>query len=213
MILEVSEIFCSIQGESSYIGYPFILIRLSKCNLRCRYCDTKYAYKSGENRTISSIMNQIAEYPLERVEITGGEPLLQEETGKLIQALLDRNYEVLLETNGSQSIENIPDSVVKIIDVKTPGSGEENSFYRDNIDFINKQDNLKFVITDKNDFDWSKKFIKQYQLESKCEILFSTVKEELSYSTICEWILEEGVNVRFQPQLHKLIWPNQAKGV
>lgn len=181
--------------------------------MRCEYCDTKYAYEIGEKRSISSIVSQIKDYPHERVEITGGEPLLQEGTSKLTRILLEEGYTVLLETNGSHLIKELPDSVIKIIDVKTPGSGEENSFNKENIEFINERDNLKFVITDRSDFDWSKKFIDKHEVSNKCEIMFSSVREELPYSQICQWIVEEGLKVRFQPQLHKIIWPKQAQGV
>ncbi len=213
MILEVNNIFCSIQGESTYIGLPFVFIRLSGCNLRCSYCDTKYAYYEGTNMKLAGVLAQVNEYPYGRVEITGGEPLIQEDTNKLIAQLLEQNYKILLETNGSKLLNNIPQQVIKIVDVKTPGSGESGSFRENNLSYINEKDNLKFVLTDRADFEWSKKFIEKFNLNNKCEILFSAASEELEYSELAEWILKAELDVRFQPQLHKIIWPNDYKGV
>jgi len=162
---------------------------------------------------LDGILSQVDDYPYNRVEITGGEPLFQEETIQLISQLLEKEYKVLLETNGSQLLEKIPQSVVKIVDIKTPGSGESESFRKENLTYINGKDNLKFVLTDEDDFDWSKQFIEKFNLNSKCEILFSAVREKLDYTELGEWILESELDVRFQPQLHKIIWPNQYKGV
>lgn len=186
---------------------------MAGCNLRCKYCDTRYAYKDGELYSIESILAKIKKYSIRNVEITGGEPLLQSETVELLNDLLKQGDQVLLETNGSVSLSPVPEEVVKVMDIKTPDSGEVDSFMLENLECLNSNDNIKFVLSSRKDFDWSVEFCEEHNLYEKCELLFSAVKEELKYSDLCDWILEAGINVRFQPQLHKLIWPNQKRGV
>ena len=147
------------------------------------------------------------------MEVTGGEPLIQQETPSLLAELVKREYNVLLETNGSLTLDSIPESVIKIVDIKTPGSREEDSFLMENLKYINNRDNIKFVISHRRDFEWSRDFCTRHDLFAKADILFSSVEQLLDYQTLCKWILDENLNVRFQPQLHKLIWKNINQGV
>ncbi|HPN27045.1 MAG TPA: radical SAM protein [Candidatus Cloacimonas sp.] len=202
--LNVTDIFYSLQGESTYSGYPCIFIRLSECNLRCSYCDTQYAFGKGKSMAISSILEQIKKYPCSLTEITGGEPLFQEDIDALFEALHNAKYDILLETNGSISINNVPNYVIKIVDVKTPGSGMENSFLLANLQFLNTQDELKFVITDKVDYKFALSFIKQHNPSVKT-IHFSPVTEVLNASELSKWMLEDGVKAKLTLQLHKII--------
>ncbi|MDA3812645.1 MAG: radical SAM protein, partial [Candidatus Cloacimonetes bacterium] len=165
-MLNISEIFYSIQGESTYAGLPCIFIRLAGCNLRCEYCDTTYSYESEINLSIEDILTKVKEYdPLKLIEITGGEPLLQPDVYQLFDLLHENEYKILLETNGSISMENVPDHVIKIVDVKCPGSGEENSFLLENLEFIDQEKNeIKFVLSDNFDYNWAKDFVLKYKL-------------------------------------------------
>ena len=213
-MLKLSEIFLSIQGESTYAGLPCIFIRLAGCNLRCKYCDTTYSYETKFEKYSEDILKEIRQYkPIKLVEITGGEPLIQLEIYDLFTILYDNEYEILLETNGTIELEKVPDHVTKIVDVKCPGSGEENSFLLENIEFINKEkDEIKFVLSDKNDYDWAKNFIKKHDLQ-KFIILFSSVLEKLEPQKLAKWITEDKLSVRMQLQLHKLIWGKDKRGV
>jgi len=195
------------------LGKPFLFIRLTGCNLRCNYCDTKYAYQEGDFYTTEELLGKILEYPVKNVEITGGEPLLQEDIIELAQQIINRDYRLLIETNGTVNLAKLPREIVKVVDVKTPGSGEEDTFLLENLKLLHTKDNLKFVISDRKDFDWSVNFCRQHNLFGKIEILFASVKDRLEYATLCDWILTEGLDVRFQPQLHKMIWPEKARGV
>jgi len=212
-MIKLIEIFSSIQGESSYIGYPCIFIRFAECNLRCNYCDTKYSYKANFSLNVTNIMDEIRKYhPLKLVEITGGEPLLQAEVTQLIEALLNNNYQVLLETNGSLPLDKIDQRVHKIIDVKTLKSGSKNSFCMSNLDYMTSQDELKFVISDYDDYLWSKEFIFENNLLER-NILFSPVFDKISPNILVSWIVEDKLNVRFQLQIHKYIWDPNKQGV
>ncbi|MCF7741030.1 MAG: radical SAM protein [Candidatus Marinimicrobia bacterium] len=195
------------------MGKPFLFIRLTGCNLRCNYCDTKYAYEEGDFFTVDQLLSKILQYPVRNVEITGGEPLLQEDTIELARKIINRGYELLIETNGSLSLAELPEETVKVVDVKTPGSGEEGTFLLENLKLLHTRDNLKFVISDRTDFDWSVNFCRQHNLFRATEILFAAVKDRLDYASLCDWILTEGLDVRFQPQLHKMIWPEKTRGV
>jgi 7-carboxy-7-deazaguanine synthase len=186
---------------------------LTGCNLRCKYCDTGYAYQEGRYLKINAILKKIKEYPCKNVEVTGGEPLIQKETPLLLAELVKRKYNVLVETNGSISLEAIPEDVIKIVDIKTPGSREEDSFLMENLKYINSRDNIKFVISHRQDFEWSRDFCIRHELFEKADILFSSVEQSLDYQSLCKWILDENLNVRFQPQLHKLIWKHINQGV
>lgn len=212
-MIKLIEIFCSIQGESSYTGYPCIFIRLAECNLRCNYCDTQYSYTANFSMNIESILDEIRKYhPVKLVEITGGEPLLQAEITDLVASLLENKYEVLLETNGSLPLDNIDQRVHKIIDVKTIKSGSENSFCMSNLDCMTERDELKFVISDYADYVWSKEFIFENKLLGR-NILFSPVFDRIAPDILVSWIVEDRLNVRFQLQIHKYIWNPNKQGV
>ena len=213
-MLKISEIFCSIQGESTYAGLPCIFIRLAGCNLRCDYCDTTYSYESDITLSTNDIITKVKEYdPVKLVEITGGEPLLQLEVYQLISSLHENGYTILLETNGSISLKEIPEYVIKIVDVKCPGSGEENSFLIENLEFINKEkDEIKFVLTNNFDYNWAKDFVMKYNLIDY-EILFSPVSDKLNPQDLAKWIIEDKLTVRMQLQLHKIIWDKDRRGV
>lgn len=200
--LNISEIFYSLQGESTYSGYPCIFIRLAECNLRCSYCDTQYAFGSGRSMAISSIMDKIATYPAKLVEITGGEPVYQEDVSFLFSALHDAGYEVLLETNGSLYLGDVPNFVHKIVDVKTPGSGMGGSFMKWNLKCLNPHDELKFVITDYNDYQFALEFIKEHKPELKA-IHFSPVQSVLPPLDLAAWMLEDAAPAKLSLQLHK----------
>ena len=213
-MLDVSEIYCSIQGESTYTGLPCVFVRLAGCNLRCNYCDTTYSYKSEITLSINDIITKVKEYdPVKLVEITGGEPLIQSEIYDLFTILFDNEYEILLETNGTIYLEKVPNHVTKIVDVKCPGSGEENSFLLENLEFINKEkDEIKFVLSDNFDYNWAKDFVMKYNLIDY-EILFSPVLEKLEPQKLAKWITEDNLLVRMQLQLHKIIWGKDKRGV
>ena len=214
MTLKVNEIFYSIQGESSRAGCPSVFIRLSGCNLRCSYCDTRYAYEDGKEMGIDQILEAVKEFDCHLVEITGGEPLLQEATPTLISKLLDEGYTVMLETNGSLDIGGIDGRCIKIIDVKCPSSGEHEKSLSSNFEKMNKNDELKFVIETKEDYCYAKDQLLIYDIIiPPGNIHFSPVFEKLSSQTLSAWILEDNLNVRMTPQLHKFIWPDKDRGV
>ena len=208
-MLNISEIFYSLQGESSFAGKLCVFIRFAGCNLRCKYCDTKYSYKSDLLLTIPKIIEKIEQYqPTKLVEITGGEPLLQDEVYPLFEKLTNQNYEILLETNGSVNLEKVPNYVTKIVDIKCPESGESNSFLIKNLDFINlKKDELKFVISNVSDYHFAKEFIQKNNL-IKHKIIFY----KIDFKKLAELIIKDKLPVRLQIQLHKIIWGDE-KGV
>lgn len=212
-MLKVNEIFYSIQGEGTYAGLPCIFIRLTYCNLRCTYCDTEYAFYEGVDYSIEDILKKIKKYNCKLVEVTGGEPLLQNESIDLMKELCDAGYEVLLETGGSLSIEKVDKRVKIIMDLKCPSSGMEKKNLYSNLSFIKPIDEIKFVIGDREDYDWTKENIFKYNLESKCVILFSPVFGKLEPIQLAEWILNDNLNVRLQLQLHKFIWHPETRGV
>lgn len=212
--MKISEIFFSIQGESTHAGLPCIFIRLAGCNLRCAYCDTAYAQdiEEGYELSIDEILHEIKKFKCSMVEITGGEPLIQDETIPLIKKILAKGCKVLLETNGTISLKDIDKRVVKIMDIKTPGSFPSQAFNENNLKYLKKDDEIKFVLVDRNDYDWAKALIKKYSLEKKSKILFSAAHKRLSLDELSRWMLEDGLNVRLQPQLHKIIW-GEKRGV
>jgi 7-carboxy-7-deazaguanine synthase len=211
--MNISEIFYSIQGETTYAGLPCVFIRTSGCNLRCNYCDTKYAYEDGFDMPIDEIIAFIRSYECRLVEITGGEPLLQnDEVNNLIGILLDNGYDVLLETNGSLSLENVDRRVIKIMDLKCPDSGMSENIYWKNLEYLCDHDQVKFVLSSRRDYEWAKDSIKKIN-SNKIEILFSTAFHSLEPSKIVEWILEDRLKVRFQLQIHKYIWNPNTRGV
>lgn len=212
--MNVCEIFTSIQGESTYAGLPCTFIRLSGCNLRCTYCDTKYAYEDGIELSVEEILGKVKSAGIDLVEITGGEPLLQEkETDNLIRSLIDHGNDVLIETNGSFSIKGIDKRATVILDVKTPCSGMSDKMDLLNFDRIKKLDEIKFVLCDRNDYEWSKDIIASYRLAEKCKVLLSPVFGALEPRRLAEWILEDRLDVRLNLQLHKYIFGPDARGV
>lgn len=204
MSLDVCEIFYSLQGESSFAGRPCVFIRLSGCNLRCSYCDTRYAWAPGTKMEIGEILAGIQKYPAQLVEVTGGEPLWQEETQTLLRALCDEGYTVLLETNGSLYLEEMPDEVVRIVDVKCPGSGCGDSFLKWNLKQLKPRDELKFVITAYWDYRFALDFIKVNVLEGRI-IHFSPVTSVLKPEILAKWMLADGAPALLQLQLHKIL--------
>ncbi len=210
MPLQVNEIFYSIQGESSWAGLPFIFIRLTGCNLRCSYCDTRYAYDEGEKTTIEGILPQIKAYDCLRVEITGGEPLLQEETPALVSRLLAAGYTVLMETNGSLNINLVDSRCHRIVDIKCPSSGMAGKNDLANIERLTAGDELKFVIANQEDFAFAREIAVR---ASRHKINFAPVSGSLSPQILAGWILENNLNVRLQLQLHKIIWQPERRGV
>ena len=212
-MLEVTEIYKSVQGESTYIGLPCVFVRLTGCNLRCVWCDTTHAFHNGGNLSIDQIVDQVKSYGINLVEITGGEPLLQKEVFPLMESLLINKFQVMLETSGSLSIKNVPKKVIKILDLKCPGSGEENKNLWENLNHLASTDEIKFVIADKVDYEWSKKVLQEYKLDKKIQILFSPVFEKLKLKDLTKWILEDNLPVRLHTQLHKYIWDPKTIGV
>ena len=213
MSLKVNEIYYSIQGESTHVGRPCIFIRLTYCNLRCTYCDTEYAFYEGKDIEIPEIMAKIKQWNCNLVEVTGGEPLFQDECIDLLNELTNQNYEVLLETGGSLSISDVPIEIVRIVDFKCPSSGMEKKNLWSIVNDLQPHDEVKFVIGDREDFDWAKEMLNKYSLNEKCSILFSPTFGKIDPSLIVEWILEGDIPVRMQLQMHKLIWGSERKGV
>ncbi|MGP0565958.1 MULTISPECIES: radical SAM protein [unclassified Nitrospina] len=212
-MLKVTEIFKSVQGESTRAGLPCLFVRLTGCNLRCRWCDTEYAFYGGKSMSVDEIIHALTPHEISLVEITGGEPLLQDEVFGLMQTLLDRNYTVMLETGGSLSLERVPAAVIKIVDLKCPGSGEVMQNRYDNLDRLQPHDEVKFVIADRTDYEWSRDTLKKYAIDQKVQVLFSPVYDKLPLKDLTEWVLEDGLPIRVQTQLHKWIWGKDAIGV
>lgn len=212
-MLKVNEIFYSIQGEGTAVGLPCVFVRLTGCNLRCTYCDTEYAFYDGTNKTIDQIVEQVRSYNCSLVEITGGEPLIQKESLKLMSELCDNNFEVLLETDGSMPIDNVDRRVKIIMDLKCPSSGMEKKNHYANINILKPTDEVKFVIGTNEDYSWSKNILHKYQLYEKAQILFSPVFSKINYETMVNWILKDNLKVRFQLQIHKSIWEPDKRGV
>ena len=211
--MRVTEIFHSIQGESTHSGKPCVFVRLTGCSLRCDYCDTKYAYSGGREMSLPEVLAAVASYPARLVEITGGEPLEHEEVYPLMAALLDRRYTVMLETGGHVSIERVPKPVLKIIDIKTPDSGEGDTFRWENIGFAEPHDEFKFVIVSRRDYEWSREVVLQTLRGRPNAVLFSPSHEELPARELAAWILEDNLPVRLQLQTHKYIWGAHVRAV
>ena len=213
MSLKINEIYYSVQGESTHSGCPCIFIRLTYCNLRCSYCDTEYAFYDGKDMEITDIMSEIKRWDCNLVEVTGGEPLFQDECIDLLNELVNSNYEVMLETGGSLSISDVPKKVVKIVDFKCPSSGMVKKNLYSIVDDLQAHDEVKFVIGNREDFDWAKDRITEYSLDKICTLLFSPTFGEIDPQQIVEWILAENLPVRMQLQMHKMIWSPEEKGV
>lgn len=213
-MLKVNEIYYSIQGESTAAGLPCVFVRLTYCNIRCSYCDTEYAFYDGKDMEITEMISEIKKYNCKLVEITGGEPLVQmDECLLLMKLLCDEGFETLIETGGSLSIKDIDPRVKIIMDLKCPSSGMEKKNLYENIEFLKQSDEIKFVIGDRTDYEWTTSLIKRSQLENKCKILFSVVFGKLEPAELVNWILEDKLNVRYQLQMHKFIWHPEIKGV
>ncbi|HEX2983021.1 MAG TPA: 7-carboxy-7-deazaguanine synthase QueE [Ignavibacteriales bacterium] len=212
-MLKITEIFYSIQGESTHAGRPCVFVRLTFCNLRCTYCDTEYSFTGGEDMAYEEIMSKIAGYGCNLVEITGGEPLMQKGSLELMRMLCDNGREVLLETGGSLPIKDIDKRVKIIMDLKCPSSGMAKKNLYDNINYLKPIDEVKFVIGTRDDYEWSKNKISEYKLDEKCVILFSPVFGALDLKDFAGWILEDKLNVRMQLQMHKYIWDPMERGV
>lgn len=214
MSLRTNEIFYSIQGESLFSGCPCVFIRLTGCNLRCAYCDTRYAYSQGSFMELDQLLEQVAAYSCKLIEITGGEPLLQEETPALVRRLLDRGCQVLMETNGSQDISRVDRRCIKIVDIKCPGSGQSHANDFNNLTRMEPKDQLKFVIGGREDYQYAKETLKRlYSGFPMNHVLFSPVTGKLESPDLAKWILEDHLDVRLHLQLHKIIWPGIDRGV
>ena len=210
-MLKVNEIYASIQGESSHTGLPCVFVRLTGCNLRCSWCDTAYAFHEGRELSLEEVVQQVETFSLPLVEITGGEPLMQEDVYPLMEALLEKGYKVMLETGGAIPIDRVPEKVIKILDIKCPGSGEDKKNHLQNLEFLSEHDELKFVLLDRADYEWSRDLLKS--INPTNQILFSPVYDKLDLKDLSQWILEDKLPVRLQTQLHKVIWSKNAIGV
>ncbi len=212
-LLNIAELFFSIQGESSYAGQPCVFIRLAGCNLRCNFCDARYANEEPPTRrSLAEILTFAADYPRFPVEITGGEPLLQEGVYPLMEALLAAGRLVLLETNGSLALDKVPTGGVKIVDIKCPDSGAAESFAPGNLQKLTPQDELKFVISSRDDYNWAVEFLREQRLPGALIVHFSPVTTILEPGTLADWILADRLGVRLQIQLHKVLWPEAMRG-
>ncbi len=209
--LRVTEIFYSLQGEARSVGWPTVFVRLTGCPLRCRYCDTAYAFHGGKRRDLAEILHEVGAYSPRFVTVTGGEPLAQPAARTLLAALCDRDYEVSLETSGALPIAGIDARVSVVLDVKTPGSGEVERNLYDNFAALKAKDQIKFVITDAGDYEWARALVAEHGLTAICEVLFSPVHDRLPPPTLADWILRDRLPVRFQVQLHKILW-GDARG-
>ncbi|WP_455376782.1 7-carboxy-7-deazaguanine synthase QueE [Kaarinaea lacus] len=207
--IRITEIFLSLQGESRSVGYPTVFVRLTGCPLRCQYCDTAYAFTGGEWLSMQSVLDEVASYETEYVTVTGGEPLAQKQCLSLLAQLCDKGYQVSLETSGALSVDEVDSRVVKVMDFKTPASGEVDRNLFENVKFLTVNDQVKFVICDQQDYEWAKAIIEEYKLLDKCEVLMSPSYTQLKGVQLAEWILNDRLPVRFQLQLHKILWGDQ----
>ncbi|MFC1557335.1 radical SAM protein [candidate division KSB1 bacterium] len=211
--MKINEIYVSIQGESTYQGRPCLFIRTTGCNLRCTYCDTEYAFYEGKEMNSDDLFTLVENSGIKLVEITGGEPLLQKDISPFITRLLDAGYEVLVETSGNIDIDRADRRAVRIMDLKCPSSGEESKNDWRNLDRLTPKDEVKFVVENREDYDWANGIIGKTGLDSKVTVLFSPIFENLNPRDLAEWILKDKKNVRMQVQLHKIIWGADARGV
>jgi 7-carboxy-7-deazaguanine synthase len=212
-MIKINEIYLSVQGESSHTGLPCVFVRLTGCNLRCVWCDTAYSFHEGKTQSIDQTLEEVKKFGVNLVEITGGEPLMQEGVYPLMNALLKSGYQVMLETGGSLSLNKVPRDVIKIMDLKCPGSGEHKKNNLDNLKLLAPHDEIKFVILDRQDYEWSRDLIKKYKINETAPILFSPVYDKLELKEMVKWILEDRLPVRLQTQLHKIIWDKETQGV
>lgn len=207
--LKITEIFFSLQGESSFVGLPTIFVRLTGCPLRCQYCDTAYAFHGGSRMSIDTIISKIKTYPTRYICITGGEPLAQKQVLILIKQLCDLNYSVSIETSGALSIAEVDQRASRVVDFKTPGSGEMAKNLMGNIDYLTQNDQVKWVICNRQDYEWAKEMLNNYPKLKQVECLMSPSYEQLEAKELAAWILEDGLQVRLQVQLHKILWGDE----
>lgn len=212
--MKICEIFYSIQGESTYSGLPCVFVRTSGCNLRCSYCDTKYAYEDGIEMSVDEIIEKVKTYECNLIEITGGEPLIQiDEVNELVSCLIEDGYEVLIETNGSIDIQSVVRRAVKIVDLKCPDSGMSDNIYWENLNHLTDRDQIKFVLSSRKDYEWAKDIIGKYFRHHKNEVLLSTAYGRIKPADVVRWMLDDRLNARFQLQIHKYIWHPLTRGV
>lgn len=207
--LRITEIFYSLQGETRTVGLPTVFVRLTGCPLRCYYCDTEYAFVGGETKTQQQVLDEVASYSPKYVTVTGGEPMAQQACVPLLKQLCETGYEVSLETSGALSLAEVDSRVIKVMDLKTPSSGEGNKNRWENIRLLDHKDQLKFVIGDNDDYEWAKSMIDLHGLSKRCEVLFSPIHGILPPAEMAEWILQDRLPVRFQLQLHKYLWNDE----
>ncbi len=208
MALRITEIFYSLQGEASRVGLPTVFVRLTGCPLRCVWCDTEYSFTGGAPATIASVLVEVAKYPARQVCVTGGEPLSQKECLPLLSALCDAGYDVSLETSGALDISAVDPRVSRIMDLKAPDSGESDKNLWANLEFLNNRDEIKIVIASRADYEWARDVLEEKQLTKCCPVLFSPAQGQIEAADLARWILEDGLPIRFQLQLHKLLWGN-----
>jgi 7-carboxy-7-deazaguanine synthase len=208
--LRISEIFFSLQGETGRVGLPTVFVRLTGCPLRCNYCDTTYAFTGGKTMTLDAILTEVANHGAHYVTVTGGEPLAQKNCLPLLQALCDAGYAVSLETGGALDVSGVDARVVKVLDIKTPASGEMEKNLWTNLEHLNPHDEIKFVLCDEADYQWAKQVLAERKLAQRCEVLFSPAQGQITARDVAEWILRDHLPVRLQVQLHKLLWGNEV---
>lgn len=208
--LRISEIFFSLQGESSRIGLPTVFVRLTGCPLRCGYCDSAHAFTGGQSMSVQAILDAVAKYDAHYVCVTGGEPLAQKHCLTLLCALSDAGYAVSLETSGAVDVSGVDSRVMKVLDIKTPGSGEERKNLWENLQYLSERDEIKFVLCNEADYQWAKQILRERDLARRCEVLFSPVHDGLAAGDLAEWILKDRLPVRMQVQLHKILWGNEV---
>jgi 7-carboxy-7-deazaguanine synthase len=211
--LLVNEIYVSVQGESTHVGKPCVFVRLSRCHLRCSWCDSEFTFTGGEVRSLEEVAQQAHAFGVHTVEVTGGEPLLWPAAPKLMQRLLDLGHEVLLETSGAMPIEGVPDPVHVIMDLKAPDSGEVRRNRWANLDHLRPHHEVKVVIASRRDFEWARDVVREHRIHERCEVLFSPAWGHVDPEDLANWILEERLPVRLQVQLHKVVWHPDARGV
>ena len=204
--LKITEVFCSLQGESSFVGWPTVFVRLTGCPLRCGYCDTAYAFHGGEWRTITELLERVCTFGVRHVCVTGGEPLAQKNCLPLLAALCDAGYSVSLETSGAIDISQVDARVARIVDIKTPGSGEVAKNRWDNIALLKPTDEVKFVLCSREDYDWARSIVAEHGLTARCDVLFSPSHHQIKPRELADWVVADRLPVRMQLQLHKILW-------
>ncbi|MBU0687990.1 MAG: 7-carboxy-7-deazaguanine synthase QueE [Gammaproteobacteria bacterium] len=208
--LRISEIFFSLQGESSRIGLPTVFVRLTGCPLRCEYCDSAHAFTGGKSMSVQEVLDAVAKFDPHYVCVTGGEPLAQKHSLTLLRALSDAGYAVSLETSGALDVSGVDARVMKVLDIKTPGSGEESKNLWENLQYLSGKDEIKFVLCNEADYQWAKQVLSDRDLARRCEVTFSPVHDDLTARDLAEWILRDHLPVRMQVQLHKILWGNEV---